>query len=192
MADKPKRGLTPEQHAEARESFFRGEAVRAIARRMGLRYATLIAMRDRERWTVSPSVSVPAPGTPAAAEMHRRAQSNVISMSSRRAVERAEQDGTIEAMAKELKNGLLLHAELEVMALAFAKDTINKATAGKLRPGTHTSEAGERKDALAVVEAAIKLSREIAGKRSGTPSISAGVEDDSTRIVWEDTDSVTA
>jgi len=168
MADKPKRGLTPEQWAEARKAYESGESEQALSKRLSVDRKTIRTRKVREAWIPHVEAQV---GKAESEAIRQTVRSNVIDMASRRAIDDAQADGTIDAIAAEVKSGLALHGTIELLALSFAQQTLQMAVDRKLRRGKNSSEANERKDAMAAVALAIEMSREIAGKRPGTPSV---------------------
>lgn len=175
------RGLTAEQWTELRAAYESGESVSALSRKYGVRRHTIAARSQREAWTVQPTVQVDTKA------VQRNAQATVISLATRKVVEQAVADGMVEAVAAELTEALQLHSSIELLMLKFAEDTLKRSLGADgtvpLREGTHTSEAGERKDAMAAAAMAIDKSRELRGKRPGVPTVDADAADGKPQVI---------
>lgn len=168
MAADGKRGPTLEQWLEIRSAYEAGESEASLSRRYGCERKTIRLRRGRESWTTQVATHLGRTERKAAVD---KAKSQVIDIATRRAVETAETDGTMAQVVRELRDALVVHAELEFLALELSRDTLLKSKAGLLRPGAHTSEAGERKDAIVTYETAVSVSRLIQGLRPGQASV---------------------
>ena len=166
--------LTPKQWAEMRAAFEAGESEASLSRRFVVDRKTIRSRRAREQWIPHVSAQV---GKAEATTIRDRAKAQVIDIATKRAVEAAVEDGSIAAAAAaivaDVQSGLLRHAEIERHLLDLALDTVQRSIDGRLRPGVTSSEAAERKDAVAAARMAIDLSRDIAGLRPGQASDSA-------------------
>lgn len=199
MSDqRKKKGLTPAQWAEVRKAYeteLPPPSIATLSKRFGVKRDTIQRHRDDIEQPGGPWVpngqSIGQMTDRQRAAVTERARAKVIDIGTRQAVDTAISSGAMQKIAESAVAQAVNYAELEALMIEFAKDTLERAL-GKdpkktLRSGTHTSEAGERKDAMTAAQIAIDKSREMRGKRPGVPSIAAEDEDDgkATKIIFE-------
>jgi hypothetical protein len=181
----PKRGakeLTEREIAEARSAYEQqGEPLASIARRLDAHVTTLKRIKEREGWIVSVSVSATHPDT--RAEIHKRAQSNVIDLASRRAIAKAEASGALDHIGQVIAAELVATQEAAMLASEFMLKFLTRAKNGEIEPASMPGEQTEADVAKAVMAAYKTFTttvRENSGLRTGTPSIPK--DDDAERV----------
>ena len=173
--DKP-RGLTPEQLAEARKAYESGEPMASVARRLNIRRPTLIDARDRDRdkgdpWIVQPRVQVSPTDVRA---IEARATNKVIDIASRKAVEVAVDNGTIDHLAEALRQQALVSGKL-MAGLNKVLDKFNSAEG--IVPGPTQSIADVLNSLSNATKNVFAAVREVAGLRPGIPSAGSDADE---------------
>lgn len=172
-----KRGVSPDQLAEARRAYEGGEPMASIARRLGLRRPTLIDARDRDRdrgdpWIVHPRVQVSPTDVRAIEE---RAANKVIDLASRKVVEVAKSNGTVDYLGEALKNQAIVSNKL-MIGLINTLDKFNSPEG--IKPGPTQSVADVINSLANATKNVFNAVREVAGLRAGIPSVKAEQEED--------------
>ncbi|HET9029255.1 MAG TPA: hypothetical protein VFN49_03690 [Candidatus Aquilonibacter sp.] len=169
MADGGKhRGLPLERKADLKKRYEAGEPVAKLSREFGVRRHTIAEWAKKETWTVHVSVQVDAK------TVQQRAQSNVIDLASRKAVEQAEADGTIDEIKESIAAHLLATAEADKLAGEYMVDLLEKAKAGAITPAASPGEqtiADVAKAVMAAYRTFTATVRENAGIKTGAPTL---------------------
>jgi hypothetical protein len=178
----PKRGakeLTEREIAEARAAYEQqGAPLAILADRLGCHRTTLRRIKERDNWIVPVDVPVAHGGT--RAEIHKRAQSNVIDLASRRAVAKAEASGAIEHIGHVIAEELVATQEAAKLASEYMINVLERAKNGLIEPATEQTEADVAKAVMSAYKTFQSTVRENHGLRAGTPSIPK--DDDADRV----------
>lgn len=175
-----RRGLTPEQWSEVRTAYESGEAVLAIAKRLGARRQTIMDRAKRELWTAQPTAHVSGP------EVRKTAQRKVIDMVSRQAVDVAKSSGLTDEIGKSVAAELLATAEAGRLAAEYTIDILKRAKSGEIKPaaihGVQT-DVGVYKDAMAGYRTFVGTVRENAGIERGEASVGSDADADKSIVI---------
>lgn len=175
--DKKARGISPEQLAEARRCYEGGEPTATLCRRMKLNRTTLIKAREAsalkgDPWIIQPSVQM---STQDVTAIKAAATNKVIDMATRKAVEKAEENGTIDALAMTLNDLLTAQPRIAAKAQLLTEQSLDKAS-NSIKSATYFGPS-EKSDwgqfvagLLTSAERSTSMVREIAGLKAGQPS----------------------
>lgn len=170
MAKDGKRGLTPEQWVEVRAAYEAGDTIVALSERFGVRRQTIQQRRDREAWTVRPTVQMDGD----ARTVQRRAQAQVIDIGTRRAVEQLESSGVIKVISEAAVDELRATSQASKLAAEYTLEMLRRAVNGEIQPAMSPGEQTEADVARSVLMAYnlfTKTVRENAGIRPGTATV---------------------
>lgn len=165
------RGLTDEQKAEARRAFESGEAMAAIAKRMGIHRNALNRLKGSEGWDKASNVSANVSLTHS--DVQQRVSADIIDIASRRIIERPDSAAIIEQVADDIAESVKQHGKLSKLLMTYAEQMLENGIAGKIIPGEKQSRADVFNAIISGVGRAVEKSRDIAGLKAGQISARA-------------------
>lgn len=192
----------PERWAEIRKAWESGQSDLAIAKshqvhRNSIRNRREADAKRGDPWIVQPDVrKMHSPE--AAREMQRTAQRKVIDIATGRALENIKKSGVVDEITDSLAIGLAKHASIASRLMEAADALLEDFLASKGDELATTREQSGRdvitrqgraevfQQVVSGVKQAVAVSREIAGKTPGIPSVdSAPTDPDAGKLVIE-------